>query len=219
MPPSVIAAFNILIKFIFIQKRNMKIKITTSLVLLLMGMHTTNIYSQNKIQKNMKLAKVHYEMEVQTTPQKAWEVLADYGNVGTFHPQLESSKPINGSLTHAVIGCDRECIIQDGKKRIMVKEKITNIVDGQYYTYNVYDWNNFPLKAMRNTFGVKKNNNGKTVIYQVIEYRLKPGFLTGLMKGKIRESARTSLLGYKHYMETGEKNADMTILKKKYKNV
>ena len=71
----------------------------------------------------MKLSKVQYEMVVNTSPQKAWEALASYGNVAEFHPQLESSRTLNGSDSKAALGCDRECIIPNGKKKIIVKEK------------------------------------------------------------------------------------------------
>lgn len=198
----------------------MKLKVITSVMLLFFsGMQINQLFAQTKKDKQMKLTKVEYEMVVNVTPQKAWEVLADYGNVAGFHSQLESSRSLNGSSSKAELGCDRECVIPDGKKKIVVKEKIYEFVEGQYYTYDVYEWTNFPLNAMHNTFGVKTNSEGKTVIYQITNYRLKPGFLTGFMKGKIRSSARTSLLGYKHYMETGEKNADPKIIKAKYKNV
>ena len=167
----------------------------------------------------MKLTRVQYEMVVNTTPKKAWEILADFGNVGKFHPQLESSKSVNGSAAKAELGCDRECVITDGKKKIYVKEKIIDYVEGQYYTYDFYEWKNFPLNKSLNTFGVKMNGEGKTVIYSIINYRLKPGFLTILMKGKVRSSARESLLGYKHYLETGEIKADMKSLKERYRQV
>ena len=70
---------------------------------------------------------------------------------------------------------------------------------------------------MHNTFEVKVNSDGKTIIYQTTKYRLKPRFLTWLMKGKLRKVSRETLIAYKHYMETGEKNVNFKILKKKYK--
>lgn len=198
----------------------MKIRtLTFLLLLLLMGVQTNQLYGQTKQNNQMKLKTVQYEMVVNVTPQQAWEVLADYGDVASFHPQLESSRSLNGSSSKAALGCDRECVIPNGKKKVVVKEKIYDFVEGQYYTYDVYEWKNFPLNAMHNTFGVKTNREGKTIIYQITDFRLKPAFLTGFMKGKIRSSARDSLLGYKHFMETGERNANIEVLRKKYKNV
>lgn len=198
----------------------MKTKAITSLVLLFVaGIQFNKLFAQATSEKEVKLKKVVYEMEVDATPEKAWEVLSSYGDVAHFHSQLESSKSLNGSSNKASLGCDRECVIPNGKKKIVVKEKIYDYVEGQYYTYDVYEWTNFPLHTMHNTFGVKTNPEGKTVIYQITDYRLKPAFLSGMMKGKLRNSARASLIGYKHYIETGEKNADPKELLAKYKGV
>jgi len=167
----------------------------------------------------MKLAEVYYEIVVDVSPQKAWEVLASYGNVGDFHAGLKSSRALNGSSVAAKMGADRECTIPNGRKDIIVREKITNFEDGKSYTYDVYDWVNFPLRRMRNTFGVKVGGGGKTVLYQRTQFRLKPGFLTVILKGKLRGAARDGLIAYKHFMETGEPNVDMKSLKKKFRSV
>lgn len=187
--------------------------------ILLLGLVSNTINAQNKTEKKMKLKAVENEMIVNVSPEKAWGILADFGEIGSFHTGVLSSKSINNSGNEAVLGCERECVLTDGKKPIVIKERIIEIKDTQYYTYDVYEWENFPIAKMLVTFGVKINDKGQTVIYQKNEFRLKPGFLTGLMKGKIRKGGRETLLAYKHFMETGEKNLDIKILKKKYKNV
>jgi len=166
----------------------------------------------------MKLTEVKYKIIVDVTKEKAWKILADYGNVGMFHSGVASSKSINGSGNVAALGCDRECHLIDGKRRIMVQEKIIDFKDGVYYTYDVHTWKNFPLAKAHNTFGVETNLEGKTVIYNMSRYRLKPGFLTWIMKGKMKSSMRDAVIVYKHFMETGEKNANMAMIKEKYKS-
>ncbi len=194
-----------------------KVSIIKLCVVMMIGSITNQIYGQKK-DKKMKLMTVNYEMTVDVTLKQAWEVLASYGNVGTFHSSLKSSKSINGSANNAELGCDRECIIPNGKKDIIVKEKIIDIAEGEYYTYNIYDWENFPIKKMFITYGVKTNSLGETIIYQNSEYRLKPRFLTWPMKGKMRKGAREALMSYKHYMETGHQKVDIKLLKQKYKD-
>ncbi|NMH89015.1 SRPBCC family protein [Flavivirga algicola] len=194
-----------------------KSKVTLMVLVLIISCISNQTFGQKK-EKEMKLMNITQEVVVNIAPQKAWDILSDYGNVGAFHSSLKSSKPLNGSTNEAVLGCERECIIPNGKKEIMVREKIINLVEGQYYTYDVYEWKNFPLKKMLITYGVKTNSLGETIIYQNSQYRLKPRFLTWLMKGKLKSGSRESLLAYKHYMETGEKNVALKILKKKYKN-
>ena len=71
---------------------------------------------------------------------------------------------------------------------------------------------------MYNSFGVKVNSEGKTVIYSTINYRLTNWFMEMMAKGKLKKSARDGILWYKDYMETGVKNRNLKELRKKYKN-
>ena len=158
---------------------------------------------------------------VDVSPEKAWEVLSSYGDVGSFIHGVKSSKSLNGSMNKAHMNCDRQCMIQNGKQEMTIKEKIIDISEGNYYTYDVYSFEGFPFKVdkFNITFGVDVNENGKTVVYQKVNYRLKSGLLTAMMKGQLKKGAGDTLLGYKHYMETGEKNVEAKILRKKYRKV
>ncbi len=193
-------------------------KIKIQLFTLLLILTFSSQISARNSEKEIRLKIIEYEMVVNVAPEKAWEILASYGDVGTYHAGLNSSSSINGSPNEAEMDCERICYIPRTKrKEIMVKEKIIAIKEGEYYTYDVYEWENFPIKKMHNTFGVKTNDKGETVIYQITNFRMKPGFLTGLMKGRLRKGAREALISYKHYMETGEKRVALKELKKTYK--
>lgn len=169
----------------------------------------------------IKLKEVTYQVKVDATPEQVWAVLAQYGNVASFHSVVAESSSVTGSTNEVSMGCERSCTIYDGKRRIDVKERVMEIEHGKYYRYEVYEWVNFPLKKMYVGFGVKKDEDGNTILYQVQNYRLKPGFLTGMMKGKLKRQAREVLIICKHYIETGEKNPDREKLLKmeKYKDV
>ena len=166
----------------------------------------------------MKLTEVYYEMPVDVSPQEAWAVINRYGDVGDINGVLKSSKAVNGSANEGSMGADRMCVIPNGKKDILVWEKIIDFKEGSHLTYDVYQWENFPLNKMHNTFGVKVKG-GQTYIYQRSKYRLKPGFLSGIMKGKLRGGAREALTGFKHFLETGEARVDPKVLKKQYRAV
>jgi hypothetical protein len=153
-----------------------------------------------------------YELVVDVTPQKAWKILANYANVGDFHGGVQSSYGI-GTKTQGV-GGDRFCQID---AKVTVKERVSTWKEGEYYIYDVYEWENFPLKKMYNSFGVKVNDQGQTVIYSTINYRLKNGLIELMAKGKLKYSARDGLLWYKDYMETGVKNRNLKELRKIYK--
>jgi hypothetical protein len=169
-------------------------------------------------QKEIKLTSTGDEVIVNVTPEKAWEVINSYGDVGAYHSGIIHSKSINNSKNEGYLNCERQCTIENGRKDIIVDEKIVEYVEGQYYKYDVTRTENFPVKKFYNTFGVKTNAENQTVIYVKSEFRLDPGFLTGFAKGKLRRGNHDVLIAYKHYMETGERNADPKELKKKYKD-
>lgn len=189
--------------------KNMK-HIITLVAIVLTGYTST-------AQKKLKLAEIHSELIVSVSPEKAWEVLNSYGDVGSYHSGVTSSKPINGSKIEGSFGCERQCLIENGKKDILVDETIIEFVDDSHYKYSASS-EQFPAKAFYNTFGVKQNDEGKAIIYLTTEYKLKPSFLTWMAKGKLRKGNEDALLFYKHYMETGEKNASPEAIKEKYKN-
>lgn len=178
----------------------------------LMGLGSLTAQAKNK--KEIKLTTITEELVVNVSPEEAWEVINSFGNVGDYHSGIESSKPLNGSDIEGSVGCERQCFIK-GKKDILVDERIIEYVDGSHYKYWA-ESEDFPAKAFYNTFGVKQNKMGQTVIYVITEYRLKPGIMTGLAKGNLRRGDQEALLYYKHYMETGEKNADPEKIKQRY---
>ena len=160
----------------------------------------------------MKLAHLEYEMPVDVSTEKAWEVLARFTDVGDFHPGVLKSMA-NGAKRSG-LDTDRTCELPG---KVIVHERIYEWNEGSSYRYDVYAWKKFPLKKMLTTFGVRRKAGSPHVwIYQVVDYRLSPGFLTTIMKGKLRTALRDTLLGYKHFMETGEANADMKTLRKRY---
>ncbi len=163
----------------------------------------------------MKLSRVEYEVPVDVTSEKAWSILARFVDVGEFHSGVLKSKIIGEKSSGA--GASRCCELP---KNVTVYERILEWNDGQSYTYDVYEWKNFPLKKMLTTFGVQsKLPQRRTIVRQVVDYRLSPGFLTPIMKGTLRKAVRDTLLGYKHFMETGEANVDLRKLRESYRHV
>ena len=170
-------------------------------------------------QKEIKLTEITDEIVVDVSPEKAWMVLNSYGDVGSYHAGVASSFSLKGSSNEAEMGGERECTIENGKKDIVVVEKIVEIVEGSHYKYEVTKSENFPIQKFYNTFGVKTNAMNQTVIFIKSQYRLDPGFLTGLAKGKLKKGNHQALISYKHYMETGEPNVDAKTLKRMYRDI
>lgn len=167
----------------------------------------------------MKLKKIHHEIQVKISPEKMWEILSQYGDVSQFHGGVVESYKESGSENRASLGCERVCHIVDMGLKITLKERITDYQEGQSYRYEVYEWKNFPIRKMFFGFTILGTTPGYTTLGIDIEYRAKPAFLTLLMAGKMRNLARDVLLGYKHYMETGQKRVPIKELKRKYRTL
>ena len=169
---------------------------------------------QLKKYNGIKLTKVITSIKINAPKEKTWEALSHYGDVSTFHAGVEKSVNHSGFTNIAALGVERTCNILDGKKEVILKEKITEYQDGKYYRYQVFEWKNFPLKVMFFGFSVADISNARSKLTLVINYRLKPGFLTSLMKWKIKKMEKDILIGYKNYIETGKRNVPIQTLKK-----
>ncbi|MFV1989660.1 MAG: SRPBCC family protein [Acidimicrobiales bacterium] len=154
----------------------------------------------------IKLTTVTSEIAVDASAEAIWDALSHFGDVASFHSGVRTSTPTEGFSDVAALGTERICKVPDGKREVTLVERITDFSEGEYYRYEVYEWKNFPLQAMFFAFEIVEKGSGKRVLQLSQHYRLKPGFLTRPMKYKIRQQQRTILLGYKHYIETGEKN-------------
>lgn len=163
--------------------------------------------------KGIKLTEVTTSIQVDDSSEKTWNVLSHYGDVSTFHAGVEKSINHEGYGNVASLGAERTCDILDGKREVILKEKIIEYEDGKYYRYEVFEWKNFPLKVMFFAFSVAKIGNNKSKLSLTINYRLKPGFMTNLMKWKIKKLEKDILSGYKNYIETEKKKVPIQDLK------
>lgn len=165
--------------------------------------------------KGIKLTETTTQIKIDSTPESVWNALSKYGNVSTFHAGVELSVPGKNSSDAACLGAERTCTILDGKREVTLVERITEFEEGRFYRYEVFDWKNFPLKVMFFAFEIKNGKNGNTILSLTQNYRLKPGFITGLMKGRIKKQQREILMGYKNYIETGRENVPIKTLEKR----
>ena len=165
---------------------------------------------------DMKLKNIHAEMTIRTTPERVWEILSQYGDVSRFHGGVVESHPEGTSQSRAALGCERVCNIVDMGLKIQLKERIVDYVEGKSYKYDVYEWKNFPIQKMLFGFTILGAEPSGTTLAIDIEYRAKPALLTPMLAPKMRTLARDVLLGYKHFMETGEKRVPLKALKLRY---
>ena len=195
-------------------KTKMKYKSWTILltVLFVIG----NVTAQkDDLESGMKI--IGNEVIVNSSPEDVWQALASFGNVSSFLSTIDEGEALNGTLNLAVVGSERESIIPQGINNIIQKERIIELMEGVYYTYDVYDSESLPVKKMYVTYGIKLNEAGNTVLYSRIKYKMNSGLKTRMLKGKLDKGNMDSLIAYKYYIETGEENRDIELLRKRYK--
>jgi hypothetical protein len=194
---------------------NTKIKNTGTAILWMLVLVLSNLNAQESNRESgMRI--ISDEVVINSSPAEAWETLAAFGNVSNFLSTIDEGSALNGSLDLAVLGAERESIIPKGIHNIIQKERIIELVEGAYYTYEVYESENFSVKKMYVTYGVKLDSEGNTVLYGITEYKMNSGLATRMVKGKLGKGNMDSLIAYKYYIETGEENSDIDSLRKRY---
>ncbi|MGI9530046.1 hypothetical protein [Lutimonas sp.] len=191
------------------------VKINPRWLLLLVIMAVTQMSAQDIIDGE-KMKFFENKVIVNNSPEEVWRILTAFGNVSSFHATIDDSFAINGSAEEAAVGSEREIQIPDGVNNIINKERIIHLIDGVYYTYEVYESENFPIKKMQVTFGLRRNFKGQTILYSKTYYKFNNAIASRLLKKKLNRANMDSLLAYKYFMENGEKNTEIKVLRKRY---
>lgn len=190
--------------------------INNSYLHLLLAILTVAQLSAQQFLDGEKLEVIENQVMVQNSHQAVWKALSAFGNVSKFHTSIDDSMALNGTKEVAKLGAEREVQIPDGINNIINKERIVTFIDGVYYTYEVYESENFPTKKMQVTYGVRLDEKGRTILFSKTFYKLNNAINTKFLKRKLKRIGMDSLLAYKYYIETGEKNTDIKILRKRY---
>lgn len=163
------------------------------------------------------LSHIHREVTINAPRDRVWQALSQYGDVSRFHAGVDSSVKVEGSGNQARAGCERVCNIVDLGLHISLKERIVDFVEGESYQYEVYEWKNFPLHRMLFRFTIGQATATHTTLAVDIDFRARPGFLTPLMGWKMKSLAADVLLGYRHYIETGQERVPIAQLRTRYR--
>lgn len=163
-----------------------------------------------------KMEVLENQVIVQNSHKAVWKALSSFGNVSSFHTTIDESVMLNGTEEEARLGAEREIQIPDGIHNIINKERIITYIEEVYYTYEVYESENFPNKIMQVTYGVRLDAKGRTVLFSKTFYKLNNALNTKFLKRKMKRASMDSLLAYKYYIETGERNTDIKTLRKRY---
>lgn len=169
-----------------------------------------------------KFQTVQVEIHINAPAQEVWQALVlDYGAISNFSPYIYSSSYQNGSLK-GVVGAQRKCFFsEDGSQ--WVHERIAEIDHKNMVMRNVpIGGQKLPLNFDNSQayYRVKDHGDGTCTASYEFQYRTKPGIMTAIVKGNFKKQLAGTLIGLKHYVETGEKVTPMndrySLIKKQY---
>lgn len=129
--------------------------------------------------------------------EKVWETVAvGFGEVSNYNPEIKDSK--FDSEKKAGIGTRRHC---DFKKSGYIKEEITEWNEKEYFKLKFIE-SSVPMAHLESKFNFKEAD-GKTILTQEFWYRMKSpmGWLSGLMKGKMKSTLQNGLEGLDSYLK------------------
>ena len=175
--------------------------IKISLLLLFVFSGFQHLTAQKKV-KSFEVTKV-----IPHAADKVWAVVGeDYGAIANSHPRIISSEYINGTLK-AGEGAERVCHFNE-KGTQYVKEKILNYDPANKTFKNiVYQAGKFPVDP-KYTYAIYKvepiDAHSSRFIFDM-QFRAKPAFMGGMMKGKMEKLIQDYALAIEHHLSTGEK--------------
>ncbi len=146
------------------------------------------------------------ESNINAPADKVWAVVGeDFGGIANSHPKIVSSNYIQGTLKSGE-GAERLCNFNE-KGTKYLKEKQVGF-DAKNYTVKVqvFHTNGIPMEP-EYTFAVYKVvpiDAGSCKFVMEMNYRTKPGFMGGIVKGKIKKTIADYALAIEYHVLTGE---------------
>lgn len=147
------------------------------------------------------MSKLTIQVKINAPAEKVWEVVADFGSVSKWAPNVTNS--YSTTEANGGVGAGRHCdVVGFGA----IEEEIVEWKESRSLTYEVE--NVGPMKSVRNKCSVRGEGN-RTVVTFTIDYQMKFGplgaLLDKLVAGRqLGKAAALGLAGLKHYLETGE---------------
>jgi len=127
-----------------------------------------------------------------------WKTIAvSFGSVANYNPEIKTSN-FDSEIKEG-IGTKRHCNTKDGG---FLKEEIIEWNSNKDFKLKLTE-SSFPMAMVESKFSFRENGDS-TKITQEFWYRMKSpmGFLSGLMKGKMKKTLESGLNGLEEYLTT-----------------
>ena len=161
-----------------------------------------SVFGQDKKVQNFKVSKV-----IQVPAEKIWAIVGeDYGAIAYSHPKIISSNYINGSLK-AGEGASRVCNFNEKGTRFLKETMVNYNPSEMTFVNQVFQAGKFPVDPdlTRAVYRVKAINANSAEISFDMQFRTKPAFMGGMMKGAFKKLINDYFIAIEHHAKTGEK--------------
>ena len=172
-----------------------------SLAMVTLAIFSVEAQEQKKV-KTFKMSKV-----LPVSAQEVWKIVGeDYGKIAHSHPKIMTSDYIGGTLQGGE-GVERVCYFNKKETRFL-KEKMVNFSpDKMTFTNKVFQAGRFPVdpELTQAIYSVEDLGNGTCRFSFDMQYRTKPAFMSGMMKGSFKKLIADYFIAVEHHAKTGEK--------------
>lgn len=181
-----------------------KMKKITAILIAIFAISTIQLQAQSM---SKKFRTMNVELKINAPAEKVWEkMVGDYGAIANFSPYIYASNYENGSV-EGTLNAERKCNF-DAKGKRWSHERIVAIDNEKMVMRNIIiDAAKFPLDMDNSQafYRVRDNGDGTSTASYEFQFRTKPAFMGFLAKGNFKKTLAGTLVGLKHYVETGEK--------------
>ena len=193
-------------------------RINVSILLVALLLTAGQVAFAQSMSKKYKTVKA--QITINAPADRVWEAMVlDYGEISNFSPYIYTSAYEAGSLK-GELGAKRKCAFNEKGTRLS-HEQIKDIDNKNMVMRNVViGGEKLPLNFDNSQayYRVKDNADGTSTASYEFQYRTKPGIMTGPVKGTFQKQLAGTLIGLKHYVETGKKVNPKTGLYKEIKD-
>lgn len=153
----------------------------------------------------MKKTIIERSITINASKQKAWEALADFGNVQNLSPNIKKSYLTSDDTVG--LGSTRHCDFYS--LGASVDEKIIEWDEGKSIRIELYNAKNLPMIRDMEALFELEEKNGQTLLKGVFQYGMSNSIGQILNKLKMKKMNTNSweafMAGIKQNLETGEK--------------
>ena len=166
----------------------------------LVSVASVDAVAQKKVKK-LAVSKV-----LPVSASEVWRVVGeDYGAIANSHPKIVASDYIDGSLQGGE-GTERVCYFNE-KETQYLKERMVDYNPAEMsFTNQVFQAGKFPVdpELTRALYKVEDLGDGTSRLTFDMQFRTKPAFLGGMMKGQFRKLIEDYFIAIEHHVKTGE---------------